>query len=326
MSELIAVAGVDPWDLDDKLSLGRPADIDALANAYHSAGSHVGEADAVFAQARDHFRGAYRAHGTDDTINESSEVRSVTRKYKLKTDQLKQIGTDLEQIAGALADSQNAARGAVATLNSSLEQYDEVAGSAELTNAQLDNIKRQAEEELAAVGHQVKSAYDAYERMLIERMRDIRDHGDKSEGDAKNNPYAGPAEGIAAGIMEDAANSVRGLGESHARHSAVALSDGERALLIRGGKVVARAGVISDLAITSFDSYRDWHDGNASWEQAVGEGVGSVAGGAAAGALTGAAVGSFAGPIGTAVGAGIGAFAGSTLGKSLGKEIGGWFD
>ncbi|TAM62943.1 hypothetical protein [Mycobacterium sp.] len=117
---LIAEAGGDPWAINASLQAGSPLQISNLAGAFHRAGRCTAEADNAFQQARTRFEAAWNHHDGGHPINDSDEVQRVTKSLGAQSLQLPKIGADLENIAAALADAQNAGAARIATLDAQL--------------------------------------------------------------------------------------------------------------------------------------------------------------------------------------------------------------
>jgi hypothetical protein len=127
---LIAEAGGDPWAINQSLQVGRPAQISDLATAFHTAGRCTAESSTTFEQARNRFDAAWNHQNGDHPINDSAEVQRVTRALGAQSMQLPKIGTDLENIAAALAEAQKNAAGQIATLERQLQQLDDIIAAA----------------------------------------------------------------------------------------------------------------------------------------------------------------------------------------------------
>ncbi|QBC84519.1 hypothetical protein B6K05_007300 [Mycobacterium avium subsp. hominissuis] len=108
VTELIAEAGGDPWAINQSLQAGSPSQISSLAEAFHGAGRHTAEADHAFEQARKRFDAAWNHQNGDHPINDSAEVQRLVKSLGAQSEQLPKIGTDLENIAAALAEAQKA--------------------------------------------------------------------------------------------------------------------------------------------------------------------------------------------------------------------------
>ncbi|GAB4596822.1 hypothetical protein MOKP4_31400 [Mycobacterium avium subsp. hominissuis] len=108
VAELIAEAGGDPWAINQSLQAGSPSQISSLAEAFHGAGRHTAEADHAFEQARKRFDAAWNHQNGDHPINDSAEVQRLVKSLGAQSEQLPKIGTDLENIAAALAEAQKA--------------------------------------------------------------------------------------------------------------------------------------------------------------------------------------------------------------------------
>jgi len=108
VAELIAEAGGDPWAINQSLQAGSPSQISSLAEPFHGAGRHTAEADHAFEQARKRFDAAWNHQNGDHPINDSAEVQRLVKSLGAQSEQLPKIGTDLENIAAALAEAQKA--------------------------------------------------------------------------------------------------------------------------------------------------------------------------------------------------------------------------
>lgn len=130
IAALIAAAGGDPWAINRSLQAGSPFQISQLAEAFHAAGRCTTEASNEFEQARNRFDAAWNHQNSDHPINDSAEVRRVTKSLGAQSLQLPKIGADLENIAAALAEAQKAAAGQIATLDAQLKKLDDLIGQA----------------------------------------------------------------------------------------------------------------------------------------------------------------------------------------------------
>ena len=114
--ELIAGAGGDPWEIVDQLRTGDAGAINGLAEAFHTAGAHVKDADEQFNQAKERFTQAYsRNNGSEHPINDSAEVQRMGAKLAGHPESLANIAATLEQT--------------VAELNTALHSIDAEIGS-----------------------------------------------------------------------------------------------------------------------------------------------------------------------------------------------------
>ena len=153
---LIAAAGGDPWAINQSLQAGNPLQISNLAEAFHNAGVCTAEASNAFEQARTRFDAAWNHQNGDHPINDSDEVQRVTKALGAQSLQIPKIGVDLENIAAALAEAQKAAAGQIASLESKLQELDDLIGEAD---------EMEDDEDLSAAD------YDALEA-LISRCED----------------------------------------------------------------------------------------------------------------------------------------------------------
>lgn len=118
---LIAEAGGDPWAINASLQAGSPLQISNLAKAFHRAGRCTAESDNAFQQALTRFEAAWNHQDGGHPINDSAEVQRVVQSLGAQSLQLPKIGTDLENIAAALADAQKAGAARIATLDAQLK-------------------------------------------------------------------------------------------------------------------------------------------------------------------------------------------------------------
>ncbi len=139
-------AGGDPWTVNASLQSGRPAQIAALAQAFHNAGQSTQEADRAFVEARTQFE-AWTNNSGQQPIPNSTEVQNTVNGLKLQANQLPLIAVDLERIAAALAQTQGTATGYINTLNARLQQLDDWIGQAEELIKQDQDLLAQADDE-----------------------------------------------------------------------------------------------------------------------------------------------------------------------------------
>ncbi|SPM30380.1 hypothetical protein [Mycobacterium terramassiliense] len=127
---LIAAAGGDPWAINQSLQAGRPAQISALAGAFHGAGRSTAEADATFEQARRRFEAAWTHENGDNAINDSAEVQRTAQALGAQSEQLPKIGAHLEEVAAALAEAQKGGNATISALETSLHELDDLIAQA----------------------------------------------------------------------------------------------------------------------------------------------------------------------------------------------------
>ncbi|VBA62284.1 alpha/beta hydrolase [Mycobacterium attenuatum] len=187
---LIAEAGGDPWEINNSVQVGRPAQISSLGQAFHDAGRCAAEADAAFADARRRFEAAWNRESGDHPINDSAEVQRVTQSLGAQSLRLPKIGVDVENIAAALAEAQRSAGGQISTLEAQLQQLDNEIGEAlgleksiHLTAADLSALdalisaleERAINDTQATVGQleSIRSGYaDTLEKSLVNLRTD----------------------------------------------------------------------------------------------------------------------------------------------------------
>ena len=130
IAALIAEAGGDPWEINQTLQVGRPAQISDLAEAFHAACRCTAESNAAFEEARRRFESAWTHENGENPINDSAEVQRTAQALGAQSLQLPKIGVDLENIAAALAEAQRSAKGQITALEGQLQQLDDLIGQA----------------------------------------------------------------------------------------------------------------------------------------------------------------------------------------------------
>ncbi|MDI3313421.1 MAG: hypothetical protein QJR12_03755 [Mycobacterium sp.] len=120
----LAVVAGDPWQVNATLQHGRPAHINALAQAFHNAGESTADADEAFRRARERFEQSWNRENGEHPLNDSAEVQLVTQSLGVQLAQLPKIGADLENIAAGLAEAQRASAGYIASLENRLHLID----------------------------------------------------------------------------------------------------------------------------------------------------------------------------------------------------------
>lgn len=126
VAALVAAAGGDPWAINQSLQAGRPAQISALATAFHGAGRSTAEADATFDQARRRFEAAWTHENGDNPINDAAEVQRTAQSLGAQSERLPKIGAHLEQVAAALAEAQEGGNAEISALEFSLHEFDDL--------------------------------------------------------------------------------------------------------------------------------------------------------------------------------------------------------
>ena len=121
--ELAGEAGGDPWQINEALHAGHPASIDAAADQVHRAATTSGEIDEGFESARKDFHQAWVSDGSSP-INESSEVQRIILSVGPHKDELRNVATQYEKIAAALATAQRSCDSVIGSLETQLHAAD----------------------------------------------------------------------------------------------------------------------------------------------------------------------------------------------------------
>lgn len=196
VADLIAQAGGDPWAIDRSLQAGNPFQISQLAAAFHTAGRCTTEADHAFEQARKRFDAAWNHQNGDHPINDAAEVQRTVKSLGAQSLQLPKIGTDLENIAAALAEAQKAGAAAIAALERQLQLLDKLIGAAmkDLEDPNLDPTSRSqlqslvkdaradAADETRDALHRLQSIRDGYSNALQKSLGALRSDGYDTSG------------------------------------------------------------------------------------------------------------------------------------------------
>jgi hypothetical protein len=163
---LIDAAGGDPWQVNNTLQSGSPAVVDDLAQAFHDAGACTAESSAAFAQARQRFQAAWNRESGEHPINDSLEVQRATERLHLQQSRLAAIGTDLENIAAALAEAQQAAAAKINALEIQLQDIDNRIGMYQQAQLDTSELEQVAIDDTAGILHQLEKLRDDYTTVL----------------------------------------------------------------------------------------------------------------------------------------------------------------
>jgi hypothetical protein len=191
VSALIGEAGGDPWAINQTLQEGRPAQIADLAEAFHAAGRCTTESNAAFDEARRRFEASWNRENGEHPINDAAEVQRVTKSLGAQSLQLPKIGTDLENIAAALAQAQRTGAVLISTLEGQLQQLDTEIGQAvelekepDLTAAQrstldahISQLEQQAIDDTKSALAQINSLRDGYSDYLQKSLATLHADG-----------------------------------------------------------------------------------------------------------------------------------------------------
>jgi hypothetical protein len=128
INQVVAAAGGDPWAVDASLQRGHPNQISDLALAFHNAGRCTTESSKAFEEARNRFEASWNRENGDHPINDSAEVQRATQSLGVQADKLPKIGTDLENIAANLAETQRLSATQISSLDAQLKDIDGALG------------------------------------------------------------------------------------------------------------------------------------------------------------------------------------------------------
>lgn len=126
--QLIAEAGGDPWAINSSVQSGCPAHISDLAQAFHDAGGYTAATNIAFDEARRRFEASWNRANGNHPITDSDEVQRTIATLGAQATQLPRIGVNLENIAAALAETQQTCGAAISTLETRLQGIDQRLG------------------------------------------------------------------------------------------------------------------------------------------------------------------------------------------------------
>ena len=155
---LVAEVGGDPWAINNSLQAGRPAQICALAQAFHGAGGCTAEANAAFDEARRRFEASWN--------HQNSEVQRVAKSLEAQSMQLANIGVDLENVATTLAHAQRSGAVLILTVEAELQHLDGQVGQAADLGKLISDLEQDAIDGTKAVLAQLYSLRDDYSESL----------------------------------------------------------------------------------------------------------------------------------------------------------------
>lgn len=188
VQSLIGAAGGDPWAINNSLQVGQPLQISSLALAFHNAGRCTAEASAAFDQACRRFEAAWNRQGSANPITDAAEVRRAVTTLGVQADQLPKIGTDLENIAAALAEAQRTGSSLISTLNGQLQEIDNelskaidmetngalTAAERTLIDRHIHDLDQETIRDTKAAVAQLRSLRDGYSDVLQKSLTTLR--------------------------------------------------------------------------------------------------------------------------------------------------------
>ncbi len=155
---LIAEVGGDPWAINNGLQVGRPAQICALAQAFHDAGGCTAASNAAFDEAGRRFATAWN--------HENGEVQRVTKSLEAQSVQLAKIGVDLDNVATILAQTQRTGAVLISTVEACLQRLDSQVGEAADLGEPISDLEQDAIDGTKAVLTQLYSLRGSYADFL----------------------------------------------------------------------------------------------------------------------------------------------------------------
>lgn len=155
---LIAEVGGDPWAINNSLQAGRPAQICALAQAFHDAGGCTAATIAACDEAGRRFAVSWN--------HENGEVQRVTKSLEVQSVQLAKIGVDLDNAAIILAHAQRTGTLLISTVEAWLERLDSQVGETADLAELIADLEQDAIDGTKAVMAQLYSLRSSYSDFL----------------------------------------------------------------------------------------------------------------------------------------------------------------
>ncbi len=187
---LIAEVGGDPWVINNSLQVGRPAQICALAQAFHDAGGCTAASNAAFDEARRRFAAAWN--------HENGEVQRVTKSLEAQSVQLAKIGVDLDNVATILAQAQRTGAELISTVEARLQRLDSHVGEATDLGEPISDLERDAIVGTKAVLAQLYSLRGSYSEFLQTTLTSLIQQSDALKATKPGEPIHLPVPGTSA--------------------------------------------------------------------------------------------------------------------------------
>lgn len=177
VADLIASAGGSPWEVNASLQRGEPDQVAELGQAFHDAGLCTGQASEDFQAARLRFLASWDRETGEHPIDDSAEVRHAAGRMGVQLSQLADVGTELEELAAALAETQRLTNPQVGGLNAVLMGLDASLGIA-LSNRSargvVDRLRESARTATKQTLDSVTALRDGYSATLTTAMTHMR--------------------------------------------------------------------------------------------------------------------------------------------------------
>ncbi len=174
LAKLVAAVGGDPWEVNDTIQSGSPAEISDLPLAFHNAGLCTRESDNAFFEALHRFQRSWNHKNGQHPINDSAEVQRVQTSLGMLAEQLPRIAVDLESIAAALSEAQHTGGMLISTLDAQLEDLDRQIGDAEdELHSGHATPRRQDELEGKITGWEHQAVHDT--KSTLDQIVSVRD-------------------------------------------------------------------------------------------------------------------------------------------------------
>ena len=196
---LIAEVGGDPWVINNSMQVGRPAQICALAQAFHDAGGCTAASNAAFDEAGRRFAAAWN--------HENGEVQRVTKSLEAQSVQLAKIGVDLDNVATILAQAQRTGAALISTVEARLQRLDSHVGEATDLGEPISDLEQDAIDGTKAVLAQLYSLRGSYSGVLRKALVALVPQSDSPEAPE-------PEESTRLPLPETSAEDVNGWWKS----------------------------------------------------------------------------------------------------------------
>lgn len=188
---LVMFAHGDPWKVNSSLQSGRPAQVSALAQAFHDAGKSTRESESAFGDALRRFEASWNRDNGEHPINDSVEVQRAMQSLGLQAAQLPNIAVDLENIAATLAEAQRTCGTLISALEAQLQQIDDEIGVAlerekdphlsahdrQAIDEHITQLEQRAIDDTKSTLYQLQSIRSGYSDYLRKSQTNLQTHG-----------------------------------------------------------------------------------------------------------------------------------------------------
>jgi Alpha/beta hydrolase len=187
---LIAEVGGDPWAINSSLQAGRPAQICALAEAFHDAAGCVGASNTAFDQARRRL--------VESWSHMKGNLQGVAQSLEAQSMQLAKVGVALESVATTLAQAQRTGAVLISAVETHLQHFDSRIDQAADLGELISDLEQDAIDGTKAALAQLDSLRGSYSDFLQTALTTLGQQPEVSEAPKPEEPIGLPAPGTSA--------------------------------------------------------------------------------------------------------------------------------